>query len=408
MELLVEQECPQCGGMVELIESDRLLPCPYCGIKSFLVVRGYPRFVLPAQTADDTLVHVPYLRCKGSVYSCHGSEVSFKLIDFTSLATPLKLLPASLGLRPQAMKMKFASPDNPGRFLKNMVVTNDAVAQAIRRTGLTLNDKITHQAFIGETISLIYLPLRVKDERLFDAITNAPLPLTLTSADFFEPVIDHGDDWKPRMFATICPDCGWNLDGERDSVVLTCRNCNTFWEAAGSGFSKIPFTGVPAREANSTYLPFWKIQVEIDAPRVASYGDFLRATNQPRLAAAKTADTPMNFWIPAFKIKPQTFLRLGSQLTLSQRLLTLQAAYPDRPCHPINLPRNEAIQSLKIMLISTAVNKGDLVQRLPQVEFTVDRAELAFLPFVDNGYSLYQNQTRLNIDRQTLKYGRYL
>jgi hypothetical protein len=60
------------------------------------------------------------------------------------------------------------------------------------------------------------------------------------------------------------------------------------------------------------------------------------------------------------------------------------------------------------MLISTAVNKGDLVQRLPQVEFTVDRAELAFLPFVDNGYSLYQNQTRLNIDRQTLKYGRYL
>jgi hypothetical protein len=354
------------------------------------------------------LVHIPYLRCKGSIYSCHGKQVSFKLIDFTSLATPIKLLPASLGLRPQAMKMKFASPDNPGRFLKNMIGTNDVVDQVVRRTGLALNDKIIHQAFIGETISLIYLPLVVKDDRLFDAITNEPLPLPPIGANFFDPALDLSRDWKPRMLATICPDCGWNLEGERDSVVLTCRNCETFWEAAGPGFSKLPFTGAPARDDNSEYLPFWKIQVKIDAPRVESFDDFLRATSQPRLAGTVTADTPMNFWIPAFKIKPKTFLRLGSQLTLSQQLLTLQAAYPNRPIHPINLPRGEAIQSLKIMLVSTAANKSAIVLKLPQIKFTVARTELAFLPFANNGYSLYQNQTRLNIDRQTLKYGRYL
>ena len=34
------------------------------------------------------------------------------------------------------------------------------------------------------------------------------------------------------FLATLCPKCGWTLNGQRDSVVLTCSNCETAWEAS--------------------------------------------------------------------------------------------------------------------------------------------------------------------------------
>ena len=118
MGFLVKQECPQCGGPVELDETDHILQCPYCDVKSFLFSEGPFRFVLPHKTQNKEILYVPYLRFRGVVYACQARRVSYRIMDITRLAVPIKRFPISLGLRPQAMKMRFVSQKTQGSFLK--------------------------------------------------------------------------------------------------------------------------------------------------------------------------------------------------------------------------------------------------------------------------------------------------
>ena len=114
MGLLVKQECPQCGGPVELDETDRILQCPYCDVKSFLFSEGPFRFVLPHQAQNKKILYVPYLRFRGVVYACQARRVNYRIMDITRLAVPIKRFPISLGLRPQAMKMRFVIQETKG------------------------------------------------------------------------------------------------------------------------------------------------------------------------------------------------------------------------------------------------------------------------------------------------------
>ena len=366
------------------------------------------RFVLPPKADDGDFIYAPYLRCKGSAYSCHDNQVSFRLVDFTILGTPINKIPESLGVRPQAMKMKFATPNPNAIFLKNFIQTNAAVEQVAKRTGTSLNNQILHRAFIGETISLIYLPLVSKDDHLFDAVTDDPLTEFINPASELEQLTSHNYDWKPGTIPNICPECGWDLSGNRDSVVMSCKNCESFWEARGKSFRRVAFSTYACRDNNAIFLPFWKIQVREDTLPINSLADFIRVTNQPIAVRDGWAGMPMNIWVPAFKITPKIFLRLGSRLTIGQRLLIPEEKYPELPIQPINLHRKEAIQSLKIILASAAANKRDIISKLSQISFSVEGIELALIPFTDNAYSLYNEETKLNVNKQTLKYGRFL
>ena len=68
----VEQECPQCGGRMDLEETDRLMACTYCGVKNFLYSPGLFRFVMGNNAPGKEIVYVPYLRFKGSVFFLSG------------------------------------------------------------------------------------------------------------------------------------------------------------------------------------------------------------------------------------------------------------------------------------------------------------------------------------------------
>ena len=71
MDIQVEQSCPQCGAPVTLSEDDRLLTCPFCGIKNFLQSKGAFRYILPDKL-DDTdrsqLIYAPYIRLKSNIF----------------------------------------------------------------------------------------------------------------------------------------------------------------------------------------------------------------------------------------------------------------------------------------------------------------------------------------------------
>ena len=405
MGFTVEQECPQCGAPIGLEETDHLLQCPYCQVKSFLFAPDYFRLVLPHKAPDKEIIYAPYLRFKGNTYACQGQTIGHRIVDITHLGTPVKGLPISLGLRPQAMKMRFVTQDTAGSFLRCSLGVDDVLARAGKRT--SGSGRLFHRAYIGETVSLIYLPLFVHKETLFDAIINRPI-VKLNQGEDILGSADNHPRWRLTFMSTLCPQCGWNLEGERDSVVLTCNNCNTAWEASEGRFVRVGFGVVPGQGEKTMYLPFWKIAARADGIGINSFADFIRLTNQPRVVQKDWENQDMSYWCPAFKIRPKIFLRLLSQLTISQKDFKTKETIPKKDLYPVTMPQSEAAQSLKLTLANSALTKRNTFPLLPQVNFAIKDSTLVYLPFTDKGHDMVQQDIRVSINKRALEYGRYL
>ncbi|MBU0484660.1 MAG: hypothetical protein KKB30_09120 [Proteobacteria bacterium] len=408
MGFVFEQECPQCGAPIVLDETDRILCCSYCNTNNYLSSDESFRFILPGKELEGESVYVPYLRFKGCAYSCLLNGIQHRIIDITHLATPCNILPPSLGLRPQAMKMKFADPNTPGTFLKSFLKTDDILNKAAKFS-ISANETNTfHQTLIGETISRIYLPLSIKEDSVFDAITGDPLAKIPSGQEIFESAHDQNNQWRPNFLPTICPQCGWNLSGEKDSIILVCKNCDTAWKNRDHQFVPVKFKILPTRREDSLFLPFWQITAGTTNGEINSVADFLRFTNQPRVAQQKQTEQKMNFWVPAFKVKPQIFLRLASQLTIAQPEISEGNSIPKQEIHPATLPESEAVQCLKLILANTTTQKKKMWPLLPEINFSVTDLTLVYIPFSSSGYGLYQEEMRININKQVLKFGRHL
>ena len=408
MGFTVEQECPQCGAPIELEETDYLIRCPYCHVKNFLYARDYFRFLLPHKSSDKHMLYAPYMRFKGKVYFCKGTSIGHRVVDITRQGTAFKELPMSLGLRPQALKMRFAAPHVNGSFLKCSLRVTDMLAKVGRHTSVFGSGKLFHRAYIGEALSVIYLPLFVQKNKVFDAVTNRPIAKLSEGEDIFGPAIDDNPRWQMTFMATICPQCGWNLDGERDSVALTCNNCDTVWEASEGRFIQVGFKTVPGKSENSIYLPFWKIAARDKGLQINSYADFIRLTNQPRVVQKHWENQDMAFWIPAFKIQPKIFLRLARQMTVTQKDFEMQDKIPKKNLYPVTLPQSEAAQAMKITLASSGLIKKKIFSLLPRVSFTIKESTLVYLPFNDTGHEIIQENMRISINKNTLEFGRHL
>ncbi|MDQ1333618.1 MAG: hypothetical protein QG552_568 [Thermodesulfobacteriota bacterium] len=408
MGFTVVQECPQCGAAVELDEADHLLRCPYCEVNSFLFSDDCYRFVLPHKAGNRDLIFAPYLRFKGSVFSCDMEAVRYRIVDITQLGVPFKGFPISLGLRPQAMKMRFAQMDGPGSFIKCLLKTQDLLARAERHSAVSDTGEVFHRVSIGEAMSLIYLPLYVENRALFDGITNRPIAGLAREGDIFASITDYHPRWSLTFMATLCPQCGWNLTGERDSVVLTCSNCETAWEAEKGKFIQIDLAVAPGDGPETFYLPFWKMSVQATGIPIASYADFIRATNQPRVIQKAWEDQEMTFWSPAFKLQPNRFLYLSRQLTLVQPALNIDGRLPEKHLYPVTLPLTDALQGITITLAGSAVNKKKLMPRLPDLRLSLKGASLVYLPFHETAHEMVQKDTHVSINKKSLEFGRFL
>ena len=408
MAFTVEQECPQCGAPIALEETDHLLRCPYCSVKSFLFAPDYFRLVLPHKVQNQDVIYAPYLRFKGNVYLCQGQTIGHRVVDITHLGAPVNGLPVSLGLRPQAIKMKFVSPHTTGSYLKRSLTLADMLDRVGKHTSRSSSGQLFHRAYIGETLSIIYLPLFVQERKVFDAIINRPIVTLSQDQDIFGSAMNDGPQWGLTFMATLCPECGWNLDGERDSVVLTCSNCDSAWEASKAGFVRIGLAVVPGYGENTVYLPFWKTEASAKGMELNSFADFLRVTNQPRVVQREWENQDMCFWSPAFKIRPKIFLRLSSQLTISQKDFEAKGAMPKQGIYPVTLPRGEAAQSIKLTLAASALTKTKVFPLLPRVTFIVKDSTLVYLPFRDRDHEMVQQHMPISINKKTLEFGRYL
>ena len=362
--------------------------------------------VLPNKASGKEIIYAPYLRFKGNAFACQGQTVGHRIVDITHLGTAVKGLPISLGLRPQAMKMQFVTPDTPGSFLKCSLSASDVLAEVGKR--ISGSGRLFHQAYIGEALSLIYLPLFVEKETLFDAILNRPIVALSQDAETAWSAADSDSNWGLTFMSTLCPKCGWNLEGERDSVVLTCTNCNTAWAASKGRFVQVGFEAVSGEGEKTLHLPFWKVTARATGIEIDSFADFIRVTNQPRVIRKDWENLHMSYWCPAFKIRPRIFLRLLSQLTISQKDFETEEIIPKRGLHPVTMAQSEAVQSLKLTLANSALTKRNIFPLLPEVNFAVKHLTLVYLPFTDMGHDMVQQEMRVSINKKSLEYGRHL
>jgi hypothetical protein len=409
----IEHECPQCGGPVTLDETDRIFSCPYCRVRLYLLSQDYFRYYFPATKdfSKETLL-VPYWRFKGAVFFCHPSGISYTINDVSSLASPHAFFPHSLGFRPQTLRMKFLSSKVEARFFRREVPLNRVIEHIEKRFNVSDGSRgsapIYFKSFVGETISLIYSPVFIQGDRFHDAVMGKPV--TPIPKEFVDDLLtfDQEDIFQVRFVSTLCPQCGWDLLGERDSVVLFCKNCDSAWEPSQQGLKRVDAGLMGGKEEKVSYLPFWRMEAAIEGLTIQSYADLLRIANAPVVAKKEWDHSSLFFWAPAFKVPPALFLRASQALTLSEPQEEFERILPKSTLSSANFSSSEAAESIKITLASVVADKPGIFPRLKEIDVQVKKYELIFLPFVAVGNEFVQSQIQFCIHKNVLQLGRNL
>ncbi len=360
---------------------------------------------------EKELIFAPYLRFKGSIFYVRDQEVKHKIVDTTRLGLDNEVLPVSLGLRPQAMKIKPVVSATLGEFMLQSIPTKTVFTSAAMVFDL-FNERgkedTYHRAFIGETLSRIYQPCYLKDDLLYDAVTNRVVGSSISLLKNINTTCTSKLSWEPQFITTICPGCGGLLAGEKDSMVLQCRNCESLWQEHKGKFVPVDWKVVGSNDSSARFLPFWRITFSTTGHNLKSFGDFLRFTNQPLVAMKKYDLQPLVFWIPAFKINPKAFLQIASQLTVAQGRIPQGERRRVANGYPVTLDSNEALQAVKSVLANTTLCREKRFPLLPEICVNESRCELTYLPFVSQTHDLVQEHTFSAIQTAAIRYGRDL
>lgn len=395
-DLRIQHQCPQCGAPATLLESDRLFSCAYCRVKSYLLPRGIARYRLPHKGKPDgrALVYFPYWRFKGMVFSCFARGTEARFVDTSHQAFLSPRFPLSLGLRSQALTLGVVTAGTPGHFIAPQVSLAEVTSHFNRRLHREQSQALLHQAHIGESVSLIYAPY-YWGPKLIDAVLDRPVPghqgPPLRLEDF--PGCPHAARFD--FVATLCPQCGWDLEGARNAQVLNCRHCYSLWQPGATGLTPVPCAHVPTMDREAVYLPFWRIQAGVAGIDLSSYADLARLANLPKAIPAAWEKIPYRFWAPAFKIRPRVFLRLARVLSTALPPEPIAASVPRQACLSATLPVGEAVETLKANLAGLIKPQERMSALLPQVDPKPRKALLVYLPFEDRPHELVS--TALNV-----------
>jgi ribosomal protein L37AE/L43A len=410
---IVDQACPQCGAPVARPETDRVLACAHCRVKLYLSPQDHFRYVLAPRVAPvREVVFAPYWRFRGSAFSCGDDGTVCRVVDTTLPANSAAFLPPTLGLRPQAMRLSLLTPQTPARVLPVDAPLDDLLERAgtwHRVARPPDRSRLFFHEFIGETISLIYLPLVWRSAAVMDAVLDRPLArLSAGDAGSASPGCEEAQPWRMDVLPTLCPRCGWDMAGERDSCVLVCDNCESAWEAAGGSFRPVRVAVDPAEGSTIVYLPFWEMFADVRGLEIESAAALARFANLPRVIPPAWEKRPAAFWSPAFKIQPRVFLRLVQQMTALQPDPDTADGWKGRRLFPVTLSAAEASQTVRLALAAMACDPKRTLPRLASVTAGMREQRLRFLPFEAGPHEFVHCRTGLGISRAALGFGRKL
>ena len=402
----IELQCPQCGAPVSLEETDRLLTCSYCHVRLYLWTPNQFCYRLPAlKASSEDLIYIPYWRFKGTAYSVIPYDVQHRILDTTLLAYSHRWLPPTLGIRPQALKMRFASGEIQGTFIKPQMSLQEAVMriedQFQRLEEGLLSRPPFEREFIGELGSLIFFPVFIRSGEVVDGILGKVIgpEKDLVLDEALSGVPDH---WHMKALSTLCPNCGNMLQGGRESLLLFCAVCNAAWNPSSGNLVAGNFKVMPGKGGSQVYLPFWRMKVAAKGVELKSYADLARASNLPKMIQPEWEKQEVYFWIPAFKLPSSLFLGLSKRMTLFQMPEEMGTGLPNALVHPITLSEESAAASLKIHLADLLTKKRDYFPKLHEITIESVETTLVLIPFNSTGSELVHPQLGIGLQRQIL------
>ena len=394
----LSHQCPQCGAPVELEETDRIFSCPFCQVRLFIHANGpFEYYLKPRITHPGTLIYVPYWRFRGNAFVLGPLETQHKILDSSLLAAHNPAMPPSLGLRTQAMHLSFVEPTTSGLFLPPDMKSTDFKARLLNSLpGLATRTGPSLTACVGDVLSLIYQPVFQSDE-LVDGITGQFLGPASINAEALDKPGSH-----LHFASTLCPQCGWDLVGDRQSLIQTCPHCDTAWEPGAEGGQPVTLHFLHTDEKPALYLPFWNLRFQAKGFRLQTWADLIRLTNLPRVILPWMESTAFSFRVPAFKIRPELFLNLSAQISLYQPEATELETLPRVPLHPVTLPRTEAFQALPVVLGRLAPARKNLFPKIQGGSFGPLEARIEYLPFVEEPQEFVQPEMDMAIQKNAL------
>lgn len=406
MSFFVEHNCPQCGAPIQFEEAERLLICPFCKVRNFMVSGRYLRTMFVPQVPGESVIFAPYLHFKGSIFFEREGTLEHKQLQITPLGMVSQVLPQNLGFKTQTHRLKIVSDVPNATFLRFSRKPGELLSEALVPS---VGAATRQHNFIGETMSLLYFPMVVVGGLLKDGITGEALARLPANFSFGNQALETAPKPELSFLPTLCPHCGSPMDGERISIALVCLNCHSAWEAVdGQLVRRTVETAVTRDTGSVAYLPFWKMNVTAAAENdVATHGGFQRLTGK-RPVARKPDETSIAYYAPAFKVRPKSLLVMATRLTIAQFNFPIKPGAPRGLHHPITLPSQEAIETIPIVLVELAYNKRDIFSRMTTLAAKVASPMLVFLPFCPVGTQLVEEHTRLAVEPKTVDFGRYL
>ncbi len=341
------------------------------------------------------------------MFSTSPGGIVHRFIDFSSLAIESAIFPSSVGLRSQALKLKFILPDEPGLFIKPSIPIEQILKFAEGHYSAAPDDFVSHTAFVGDTLSLIYSPFYA-DRKITDAVIDQPV-VSDASLDFNMSDYQVEPPNRPfRFIPVLCPECGWDLLGEKESLALVCRNCSSCWFSSEKKLLKLKYGILPGKQEGMLYLPFWRIRAEISGAGLDSYADLIKIANLPKVVQKGMEERKFYFWVQAFKVRPGIFFRLARKLTLAQPDQAMIEKFPDSKLYPVTLSVMEAVESLKINLVGIARPVKHMISRLNEIQIKPKRFKLVYIPFHEGHHELIQHDFHLTVDKKSLLFAKNL
>ena len=401
-DLQIKHQCPQCGAPATLLESDRLFACAYCRVRSYLLPREYFQYHLPHKApAGQEMIYFPYWRFKGMLFSCLPETTHAQFIDTSHQACFSPHFPVSLGLRSQALTLNVVTTDTPGYFVTPQTSISEIMTIFTRRFNRDLPDQHLHQAHIGESVSMIYAPYYLA-RNLMDAVLNQPVTTQSTLPFKIEKLPGASAATRFQFIPTLCPHCGWDLDGMRDATALTCGHCRSLWQPSVAGFTAIPCAHQSSQSADPVFLPFWRIRAQVNGIDLRTYADLAALANLPKAIRPEWGSTPFFFWSPGFKVRPRVFLRLMRVLSTAPWPTSLERSLPKHTCLPVNLPVEEAAETLTVNLAGLIKPVERKLDILPRIQIKPRKALLVYLPFENRTHEFVNTSLNLAVNKQQL------
>jgi hypothetical protein len=384
-------------------------------VRIFFSPGDHFRYLLvPPHPLRPGVLYVPYWRLRGTIFTCEEAEIRARYIDGTTRAIGRSPLPSSLGVRPRALPLRFATDAVEGAMVRAETTADAAVAElegtfaAAVGIGPGTPDFPFAKAFIGDSSSIVYAPVYERETVIEDAVTGE-----IVAGGGFGPVARGAETSTAgggavRFIPALCPDCGWNLEGEGDSEVVLCGNCDSAWAGGAAALTRVPLAVLGREEEAEAFLPFWRVAARVRGVALSSYGDLIRFANVPRVVAGEAARERLLFWVPAFKVRGELLLRLSRLMTLAQPKAAEKRELPRAYLYPVTLPAGEAREILTILIAALAMAKKKVFPLLGDVTVEPEETVLTFLPFTRRGDELISTLFPFSVSANALKYGRNL